>query len=77
MSNFDIILEIESTSLIKRLVIEGHGISLISRAICQHLIDQSVLKELKVENFLLERGIYLIYSKEIEKDEIIQSILAL
>ncbi|NLN50952.1 MAG: LysR family transcriptional regulator [Acholeplasmataceae bacterium] len=77
VQNFDIILEIESTSLIKRLVIEGHGISLISRAICQHLIDQSVLKELKVENFLLERGIYLIYSKEIEKDEIIQSILAL
>lgn len=77
IDSFDIILEIESTSLIKKLVIDGHGISIMSKAICQHLLDQNVLKELKVKNFHLERGIYLIYSKEIENDKIIQSILNL
>ncbi len=77
IQNFDIVLEVESTSLIKRLVIEGHGISLMSRAICQHLIDQNVLKEIKVKNFHLERGIYLIYRKESKDDDIIKNLLSL
>lgn len=77
VEEFDIILEIESTSLIKQLVIEGHGISLMSRVICEHLIAQNVLTEIKVKDFRLERGIYLIYRKELEKDSIIQSILNL
>lgn len=77
IQNFDIVLEVESTSLIKRLVIEGHGISFMSRAICQHLIDQNVLKEIKVKNFHLERGIYLIYNKENKDDIIINNLLRL
>lgn len=77
VEEYDIILEIESTSLIKQLVIEGHGISLMSRVICEHLIKQNVLTEIKVKDFRLERGIYLIYRKELEKDSIIQSILHL
>lgn len=77
IQNFDIVLEVESTSLIKRLVIEGHGITLMSRAICQHLIDQDVIKEIKVKNFLLERGIYLIYNKENKNDIIINNLLRL
>lgn len=77
ISNFDIVLEVESTSLIKRLVIEQHGISLMSRAICQHLIDQNVIKEIKVKNFRLERGIYLIYNKENKNDVIINSLLSI
>lgn len=77
IQNFDIVLEVESTSLIKRLVIEGHGISIMSRAICQHLIDQNVLKEIKVKNFHLERGIYLIYNKENKDDVIINNLLRL
>lgn len=77
VENFDIILEIESTSLIKRLVIEGHGISIMSRVICEHLIEQNVLTEIKVKDFRLERGIYLIYPKEIENDKVIKNIINL
>ncbi len=77
VQNFDIILEVESTSLIKRLVIEGHGISLMSKAICDHLIDQDVLRQIHVKDFHLERGIYLIYPKELEDDSIIKNILNL
>ncbi len=77
INDFDIILEIESTSLIKQLVIEGHGISVMSRVICEHLIEQNVLNEIKIKDFHLERGIYLIYPKEIENDKIIKSIIEL
>ena len=77
INNFDIILEIESTSLIKQLVIKNYGISIMSRVICQHLIDQGVLKEIKVKDFHLERGIYLVYPKQREQDSIIQSMINL
>lgn len=77
IDEFDIILEIESTSLIKQLVIKGHGISIMSRVICERLIEQGVLTALNVKNFRLERGIYLIYPKQRENDTIIQSIIKL
>lgn len=77
IDEFDIILEIESTSLIKRLVIEGHGISIMSKVICEHLLKDGVLTELKVKDFRLERGIYLIYPKQRKNDTIIQSIISL
>lgn len=77
IDEFDIILEIESTSLIKRLVIEGHGISIMSKVICEHLIEQNVLTSLDVKNFRLDRGIYLIYPKQRKNDSIIQSIINL
>lgn len=77
ISNFNVILEIDNTALIKQLIIEGHGLSIMSRAICEPNLKQGVIKEVKVKDFKLERGIYLIYPKEMKEDPIINDILKL
>lgn len=77
ISNFDVILEIDNTALIKQLIIAGHGLSVMSRAICEVNLRVGTITEIKVENFSLKRGIYLIYRKELAAEPIIQSILDL
>lgn len=77
ISNFDVILEIDNTALIKQLIIAGHGLSIMSRAICEVNLRVGTIAEIKVDNFTLKRGIYLIYREEMKNEPIIQSILAL
>lgn len=75
VDDINIVLEIDNTSLIKQLIIEGHGISVISRALCENNLRVNTFTELKIKDFNIERGIYLIYRKENENDEIIKNIL--
>ncbi len=77
INNFDIILEIDNTALIKQLIIAGHGISVMSRAICEVNLQVGTLREIKLKNFQLERGIYVVYPNDLAKSDIIQSILSL
>lgn len=77
INNFDIILEIDNTALIKQLIIAGHGLSVMSRAICEVNLAVGTLKEIKLKDFQLERGIYLVYPPELKKSDIIQSIIRL
>lgn len=77
IENFNVILEIDNTALIKQLIIEGHGLSIMSRAICEANIKQGVLTEINVKNFKLNRGIYLIYPAEMKENPVIKNIIDL
>ena len=63
--------------MIKQLIIAGHGLSVMSKAICEINMQVGTLKQIDLRDFHLERGIYLVYPKELENSEIIDSILAL
>lgn len=77
INNFDIILEIDNTALIKQLIIAGHGVSVMSRAICEVNLKVGTLSEIKLKNFHLERGIYLVYPNDFAKNPIINDIIRL
>ncbi len=77
INNFDVILEIDNTAMIKQLIIAGHGLSVMSKAICEINMQVGTLKQIDLRDFHLERGIYLVYPKELENSAIIDSILAL
>lgn len=77
IDDFNIILEIDNTSLIKELIIRGYGISIMSRAICETNIKQGVIQEIVIDNFKLERGMYLIYPEKLKNNEIINSIISI
>ena len=77
INNFDVILEIDNTAMIKQLIIAGHGLSVMSKAICEINMQVGTLKQIDLRDFHLERGIYLVYPKELENSENIDSILAL
>lgn len=70
----DIILEIDNTSLIKQLIKDGHGISVISKTICELELKYNALVQLNLKDFHISRGIYLVYLKENKNDYIIKNI---
>lgn len=75
IDDFNIILEIDNTALIKELIIKGYGISIMSKALCEQNIKQGAIKEIKINDFKLERGIYLVYPQNLKNNEIITSII--
>lgn len=77
INNFDVILEIDNTAMIKQLIIAGHGLSIMSKAICEINLQVGTIKEIRLRNFHLERGIYLVYPKSMKDTDIIKSIIAL
>ncbi|MCK9236108.1 MAG: LysR family transcriptional regulator [Acholeplasmataceae bacterium] len=77
VDELDVILEIDNTALIKQLIIEGHGISVMSKAVCEANLRAGTFVELDINDFNIERGIYLIYRKEKKDDLVIQNILKL
>ena len=77
IANFDVILEIDNTALIKQLIIAGHGLSVMSRAICEVNLKVGTLKEIKLKDFYLERGIYLVYPNDLKNTDLIKNIISL
>lgn len=77
ITNFDVILEIDNTALIKQLIIAGHGLSVMSRAICEVNLRVGTLKEIKLKDFYLERGIYLVYPNDLKNTDLIKNIISL
>lgn len=72
--DLDIILEIDNTSLIKQLIKDGHGVSIISKSICELELKYNALVQLNLKDFQIKRGIYLVYLKENKNDYIIKNI---
>lgn len=72
--DLDVILEIDNTALIKQLIIDGYGISVISKMLCEEELKNETLIVLPLKDFSLKRGIFLIYLKENIDDYVIKNI---
>lgn len=77
LNNYQVILEIDNSSLIRRLVRDGHGISFVSKSICVSDLETGALKEIKIQDYHLERGVYLVHQKKSKNRNIIKDILSL
>ena len=75
--NYNVILELENVALIKELVAKNYGISIMPYSVCKTDIENQKLKELKISDMHLGRGIYLIYLKKNANDPLIEAIKAL
>jgi len=72
--DLDVILEIDNTALIKQLIIDDYGISVISKMLCEEELKNETLIVLPLKDFSLKRGIFLIYLKENIDDYVIKNI---
>jgi Transcriptional regulator len=71
ISNYNVVLEIESIPIIKDLVSIDYGVSVLPYSVCQKEIDEGKLKVLDVKNFNIKRSTYIIYRKDAELKQII------
>lgn len=75
INNFNVILEIENNALIRHLVRDNHGISIMPKSVCRDDLINGNLKSIPIKRLNMERGIYLITRKNEKENEIIKSIL--
>lgn len=77
IDNYEVILELDNTSLIRHLVRDGHGLSFTSKSICLEDLDNGYIKEVKIKDFHLERDVYIVHQKKFQGDPLINDILSL
>ena len=75
ISRYNVILEIESIPIIKELVSQNHGVTVLPLSVCKDEIKEGILKELEVTGFTIRRGTYLIYPEEAKESTIIRQIM--
>lgn len=74
IQNYDITLEIENVPIIKELVANNLGISILSHSVVQDEIKRGKLIELKLKDFYIKRGFYILFPKNGEFFEHIQQL---
>ena len=64
ISRYNVMLELENINLIKELVSQNYGVSILPRSVCQQEIKKGKLIEVELEDFHIHRGIYIVYKNK-------------
>ncbi len=75
--DFNISLELDSIGVIKNLVSNNYGVSIIAKSSCIDEVKKSTFKMVNVENLSMIREINLIYHQDFEHLDFINEIVSL
>lgn len=74
ISRYNVMLELENINLIKELVSQNYGVSILPRSVCQQELKNGKLIEVELEDFYIHRGIYIVYKNKCAYLNICQEI---
>ncbi|MGN1295089.1 MAG: LysR substrate-binding domain-containing protein [Bacilli bacterium] len=74
LNRYNVMLELENINLIKELVSQNYGVSILPRSVCQQEIKNGKLIEIELEDFYIHRGIYIVYKSKCAYLNICQEI---
>ncbi|MBO4680068.1 MAG: LysR family transcriptional regulator [Lachnospiraceae bacterium] len=75
INDFNIVMEIDSIATIKDLIRRDFGVSVLAKSACVDEVKKGKLKLLAIENLSMMREINIVYQKDFEHPEIIDSIV--
>ena len=74
ISRYNVMLELENINLIKELVSQNYGVSILPSSVYQQEIKKGKLIEVELEDFHIHRGIYIVYKNKCAYLNICQEI---
>ena len=77
LDSFNVILEVDNISIIKELVQNNFGVSVLSRNTCLNEIRKNKFKAIPIENLSITREINLVYHHDFEYVDILNDITKL
>ena len=77
IDDFDVILEVDNISIIKELVKNNFGVSVLAHSTCLSEIKKNKFTVIPVENLSITREINLIYHQDFEYTDILNDITRL
>ncbi|MCI8388326.1 MAG: LysR family transcriptional regulator [Clostridiales bacterium] len=75
LANFDVMLEVDSIAAIKDLVRKDLGISILARSACMDELRKGKMTALPIENLSMIRETNIVYHRDFDHEEILQSLL--
>ena len=75
ISDFNIVMEIDSIATIKDLIRGGFGVSVLARSACMSELRRGRLSLLTIENFSMMREINIVYLKSYEHIDLLRGIV--
>lgn len=75
ITDFDILLEVDSVAAIKDLIRKNLGVSILARSACMDELNKGKLTALPIENLSMVRETNLVYHNDFEHEEILKSIM--
>ena len=73
--SFDIILEVDNIALIKNLVRNNYGVSILAKSTCDYDVSRDHFKVIPIENLSMIRELNIIYHKDFSHVEILDDIV--
>lgn len=77
ISNFNVILELDNVEVIKDLVKDNYGLSVLSRKSCISEVKKNNFKLLNIENMMMNRQINLYFHKEFSEVKELKRIISI
>ncbi len=74
ISDFNIMMEVESVAAIKKFVKNNYGVSVLSNKACRNEVAKGKFRALPICNMQLTRKINIFYRKDFNYDELLQKI---
>ena len=75
ISDFDVLLEVDSIAAIKDLVRKDLGVSILARSACMDELRCGKITALPIENLSMIRETNIVYHRDFEHEEILKSIM--
>ncbi len=75
IENFNIMIEVDSLTTIKNLVMKNMGISILPKSACTKELAAGSLKQIPIENVNMMRETKLVYGKDFSRRDILETIV--
>jgi len=75
LKDFNIVLEIDNTAMVKELVRRNYGISLLPRSVCLPEIRNGSIAALPLEHFDIRREINMVYQEDFDRLDILRNFM--
>jgi DNA-binding transcriptional LysR family regulator len=75
LDDFNLILEVDNIATIKDLIRRDIGISILARSACLDELQKGKITVLPIENLSMIREINILYHKDFQHEDILQSIV--
>ena len=73
--NYNIVMEVDNIATIKELIRKNFGVSVLAQSACAHELRSKKLVTLPIENLSMVRETRIVYNKDFNNHEVLQTIL--
>ncbi|MDE7161676.1 MAG: hypothetical protein K2N65_02830, partial [Anaeroplasmataceae bacterium] len=77
LRNFDVMMQIDNIAMIKDLVRNNYGVSILAKSACLRDLEKNHFKSVSIENLSMIRELNIVYHKDFSHVDILSEIVSM